>query len=216
MIFQVNRAYFTANIAYCSYWSKNARRLTSFSYCDMQRVKISRTLEIVSIIFDDVIALERTWCDSQAWGRWQNSLPARTENLLIWRPDRVSVEGNQNQNMHTWRFTGDQSMKFTNFRSLIRCNALWTCVGSTSPWTIFRTDMNLPFKYPQYGGSSLNDISSTCSPLLECCDENIMFFVCSNRLMTSKTVVLRILHCSLVILIPQIVQFVLPVMISAC
>ena len=167
-------------------------------------------------MFDDVIALERTWCDSQAWGRWQNSLPARTENLLIWRPDRVSVEGNQNQNMHTWRFTGDQSMKFTNFRSLIRCNALWTCVGSTSPWTIFRTDMNLPFKYLQYDGASWNDISSTCSPLLECCDENIMFFVCSNRLMTSKTVVLRILHCSLVILIPQFVQFVLPVMISAC
>ena len=76
--------------------------------------------------------------------------------------------------------------------------------------------MNLPFKYLQYDGASWNDISSTCSPLLECCDENIMFFVCSNRLMTSKTVVLRILHCSLVILIPQFVQFVLPVMISAC
>ena len=45
---------------------------------------------------------------------------------------------------HTCKLTGDQSIKLTILRSLMRCSALWTCVGSTVPSMMFNIDMNLP------------------------------------------------------------------------
>ncbi len=52
------------------------------------------------------------------------------------------------------------------------------CVGSTSPWMMFRIEMYLLW----------------LKSLLRVCVETMMFFVCSRRRMTSSTVVLRTLQ----------------------
>lgn len=45
----------------------------------------------------------------------------------------------------TWMLAGPHSMKLASFRSLILCKLLCTCVGSTSPWIIFRIEIYLAF-----------------------------------------------------------------------
>ena len=40
----------------------------------------------------------------------------------------------------TLKVAGPHGMKLTKRRSRTRCNALWTCVGSTSPWMMFSRD----------------------------------------------------------------------------
>ena len=54
---------------------------------------------------------------------------------------------------------------------------LLTCVGSTSPWMMFRMEMYLLW----------------LKSLLRACVETMMFLVCSNLRITSNTVVLRTL-----------------------
>mmetsp|Transcript_9266 Transcript_9266/g.32186 ORF Transcript_9266/g.32186 Transcript_9266/m.32186 type:complete len:217 (+) Transcript_9266:251-901(+) len=75
----------------------------------------------------------------------------------------------------TWMLAGPQSMKLASLRSRMRCRLLCTCVGSTSPWMMFRMDMYLLWLK---------------SLFLECV-LTMMFFVCSRRRITSSTVVLR-------------------------
>ena len=41
----------------------------------------------------------------------------------------------------TYMLAGPQGMKLASFLSLIRCKDLCTCVGSTSPWMMFKIDM---------------------------------------------------------------------------
>ena len=66
-------------------------------------------------------------------------------------------------------------MKLASLRSRMRCKDLCTCVGSTSPWMMFRMEMYLLWLK---------------SLLLEC-EDTMMFLVCNSRRMTSSTVVFR-------------------------
>jgi len=77
-------------------------------------------------------------------------------------------------------FAGPQSMKFINLFSRILCKLLWTWKGSTFPWITFRIDINL---------LSENSFSRIF-------DDTMIFLVCKSFLMTSNTVVFRVVFDS--------------------
>jgi hypothetical protein len=69
-------------------------------------------------------------------------------------------------------------MKLASLRSRMRCKLLCTCVGSTSPWMMFRIEIYLLW----------------LKSLLRVWVDTMMFFVWRSRRMTSNTVVLRTLR----------------------